>query len=382
MRAPLLAPAAAASLALICLSTPAVVPVVATKDMASEPYSRTSRVLPAAPAPTVDTPAYASVYTVDNDAISVARVPLSLLLAGRPSIAVTVEQARPQLTVTTRPGVAGSVDKPADRVATSQVAAVGYTFLDVLGLPIQTAFAIVAGGTSGVILPTSSLIPSPYTSVYTVVNNAISVVRVPLSLVLTGQFSGIAAQTEAALNTFVTSLTRGLPDSIRGTLEYDLSVVTGFLAGRTPGSNTVGDKAVTTASASKAAGVDPAEPSSGDADEATTAEVQTAAPQLRAYTDTSTGYAERLRIAAHKETRGVQHVDGDTKADTETDTKAETGTKVDAGRATKRKAAAVGRESDAAESVTADKAGRATRADKDSGKAGKDSHKDSGGASE
>lgn len=116
---------------------------------------------------------------------------------------------------------------------TAAAATPPYDFLDVLGLPIQTAFAIVAGGTAGVTLPTSPLIPSPYTSVYTVINNAIAVLRVPLSLALTGQFSDIVPQTQAAFTTFATSLTQGLPGSIRGTLEWDLSVISGFLSGTT-----------------------------------------------------------------------------------------------------------------------------------------------------
>ncbi|CAN5654849.1 hypothetical protein BH10ACT9_BH10ACT9_26950 [soil metagenome] len=246
-----------------------VVPTPTLLDVAGLPIQTVLAIIQGVnPPPNTDPQTYTSVYTVINNAISVARVPLSLVLTGQfsdiaaptqaawttfitsltqglpQSVAATVEYAA-EVIYTYLNNVVPPENTAADAPVAAAAAAPPYDLLDVLGLPIQTAFAIVAGGTAGVTLPTSPLIPSPYTSIYTVINNAISVLRVPLSLALTGQFSDIAVQTQAAFSTFATSLTQGLPDSIRGTLEWDLSVIDGFLSGTTDTEASTTDSAAT-----------------------------------------------------------------------------------------------------------------------------------------
>lgn len=161
---------------------------------------------------------------VENYALPVA---LSVSLASVVSTPVVAKPIQAAPAETDRSGV------PSTLLPVMAADAPQYTVLDVLGLPIQTALAIIAGGTTGITLPNSPLIPVPYISIYTVINDAISVARVPLSLALTGQFGEIAPQTVAAWNTFAMSLTEGLPASIRGTLEYDAEVLRGFLGGLT-----------------------------------------------------------------------------------------------------------------------------------------------------
>lgn len=186
----------------------------------------------------VAVPALSSAYPVEPSRIALASTPNSSAVHSYssqrgPSPDVAGLPIQTALTLTAWNTFVTSLTPLLPQSVTAAAATPPYDFLDVLGLPIQTAFAIVAGGTAGVTLPTSPLIPSPYTSLYTVINNAIAVLRVPLSLALTGQFSDIVPQTQAAFTTFITSLTQGLPSSIRGTLEWDLSVVSGFLNGIT-----------------------------------------------------------------------------------------------------------------------------------------------------
>ncbi|CAN5269656.1 hypothetical protein BH11ACT6_BH11ACT6_21540 [soil metagenome] len=186
----------------------------------------------------VAVPALSSAYPVEPSRIALASTPNSIAVHSYSSqrgpspdgAGLPIQTA---LTLTAWNTFVTSLTPGLPQPVAAAAATPPYDFLDVLGLPIQTAFAIVAGGTAGVTLPTSPLIPSPYTSLYTVINNAIAVLRVPLSLALTGQFSDIVPQTQAAFTTFVTSLTQGLPSSIRGTLEWDLSVLSGFLNGIT-----------------------------------------------------------------------------------------------------------------------------------------------------
>jgi hypothetical protein len=246
-----------------------VVPTPTLLDVAGLPIQTVLAIIQGVnPPPNTDPQTYTSVYTVANNAFSVARVPLSLLLTGQfsdiaaptqaawntfitsltqglpQSVAATVQYAA-DVIYNYLNNVVSPENTAADTPVATAAAAPPYDLLDVLGLPIQTAFALVAGGTAGVTLPTSPLIPSPYTSIYTVINNAIAMLRVPLSLALTGQFSDIAVQTQAAFSTFATSLTQGLPDSIRGTLEWDLSVIDGFLSGTTDTEASTTDSAAT-----------------------------------------------------------------------------------------------------------------------------------------
>lgn len=270
-----------------------------------------------------DPPAYTSVYTVINNAISVVRVPLALLFTGQfGDIAAQTQAALNTFGTSLSQGLPASVTlslqyasdvlqtylgslnpQPAGSGAAARAveATPGYTALDVLGLPVQTAFAILAGGTTGVTLPTSPLIPSPYTSVFTVVNNAVAVVRVPLSLAFTGQFDEIGPQTRTAMNTFVTSLTQGLPASIRGTLEYDASVVQGFLGG--VDANALSQKAFHTA--------DVLNPAGGDAASSTVT--------VEKKPESSTGYLDRLQTAVDKELSVVPASDETKAADSKTD---------------------------------------------------------------
>ena len=259
MKTFVLASAVAASLAVICAAAP--VSLADTgKSSAAQCYSAT--LAPGLPAPT---------------RLDVLELPIQVAVIAGVDPTSNVD---PQ----TYPSVLSLLSTAQLASATTR-----YTLLDVLGLPIQTALAIVAGGTAGVTLPTSPLIPSPYTSVYTVINNAIAVVRVPLSLALTGQFADIAPQTEAALTTFVTSLTQGLPNSIRGTLNYDRSVIEGFLGSGGHAPNPLSEK--------------PFEPEQEQESDA--------------------AGSKRLRAAAVKEIRGAVHRDDESASEPESTTVSE-----------------------------------------------------------
>jgi len=101
------------------------------------------------------------------------------------------------------------------------------TPLDVLQLPINTAWSILAG----VNVPTSPLVPKPFTSLLTVAGNVVQVGLLPLTalnLAIYGQIQNIPATVMNTLNTARTSIFQGLPASIAGILNYDASVAQQF----------------------------------------------------------------------------------------------------------------------------------------------------------
>jgi len=142
-----------------------------------------------------------------------------------------------------------------NQASASPLVAAAPTPLDVLQLPLQTLWAIGAG----VNVPVSPLIPAPYTSVLKVVSDAIQVAILPLTianLALYGQIAKIPDTITKTINTAATSLFVGLPASIAGTLQYDVSVVHQFLGGL--GAPAAPNAAPTTVSPqAKSAAVDP-----------------------------------------------------------------------------------------------------------------------------
>jgi hypothetical protein len=110
------------------------------------------------------------------------------------------------------------------------------TLLDVLQLPLQTAWQIGAGGLGGsfITLPDSPLVPKPFTSVLKAAGDSLQVAILPLTvlnLAIYGQIQKIPGTINSTINTAVTSVFQGLPASIAGILKYDASVVQAFMAG-------------------------------------------------------------------------------------------------------------------------------------------------------
>ncbi|MGY4653905.1 hypothetical protein [Mycobacterium sp. URHB0021] len=111
--------------------------------------------------------------------------------------------------------------------ATAAAAAAAPTLLDVLQLPINTAWQIGAG----LNLPNSPLIPKPYTSVLKATGDLVQAAILPLTalnLAIYGQIQSIPATVMNTLNTAGTSLFQGLPASIMGTLQYDATLLQQF----------------------------------------------------------------------------------------------------------------------------------------------------------
>lgn len=119
----------------------------------------------------------------------------------------------------------------ANKAASELVAlATSPTLLDVLQLPINTAWQIGAG----INLPKSPLVPTPFTSLLTVSNNALMVALLPLTianLAIYGHIQDIPATVMNTINTAGTSLFHGLPASVNGIVQYDLSVLQQFATG-------------------------------------------------------------------------------------------------------------------------------------------------------
>jgi hypothetical protein len=207
------------------------------------------------PPPTFPNPAqYTSLYTVINNAISVLRAPLGALLTGQfdqigpltsaawatfatsvttdlpasvgASLAYAGEVIASVLGTAVTPS-AESTAVEAEAGADVQAAATPEAILDLLGLPITTTLAIVAGINPPPTFPN----PAQYTSVYTVINNAISVLRAPLTALLTGQFDQVGPQTAAAWSTLSTSLTAGFPASVNASVAYAGQVISSVLGG-------------------------------------------------------------------------------------------------------------------------------------------------------
>jgi hypothetical protein len=133
--------------------------------------------------------------------------------------------------------------------------------LELLGLPITTALSIVAG-----INPPPNAPAGGYTSLYTVINNAISVLRAPLAALTTGQFDQVGPQTSAAWATFMTSATTGLPASVSASVTYAGEVIAAALGGGVNASaqTAAADSGVTALKAADVAD----EPAAASADEA------------------------------------------------------------------------------------------------------------------
>ena len=210
--------------------------------------------------PTLDPKTYTSLLTVTSNAIQVAILPLTVInlaLYGQAqkipdtitktlnTAATSLFQGLPASIAATLQydvnvlqqffgglGATGATATAASSLAVSPAAVVAATptLLDVLQLPLQTAWSIGAG----VNVPSSPLIPKPYTSLLTVTSNAIQVGLLPLTvlnLALYGQIQKIPDTITTTISTAVSSLLQGLPASIAGTLAYDVDVLQQFFGG-------------------------------------------------------------------------------------------------------------------------------------------------------
>lgn len=133
------------------------------------------------------------------------------------------------------------------------VALAAVSLLDALGLPLEAALWITTAnpaGASGFNATTNTpnvpagvpplppaLLPNKagtnlnsYTSLYTVINNAIKILSVPATDLTTGQFGKVITDAQAAIPPFVTSVTTGLPTSVLATLQYVSSQLGGAIA--------------------------------------------------------------------------------------------------------------------------------------------------------
>ena len=149
---------------------------------------------------------------------------------------------------------AATLTQPVSASAAAPGPATAPTLLDILELPIETALTIITGYDP----PTSSLVPTPYTSLYTVISNAIALLGLPvtaLSLALTLDIEKLPDVATATYTKFTTSLFEGLPASISGMLAYDANLVQTFTGASTQ----------STASAAAAAAQPPADTSSAPA---------------------------------------------------------------------------------------------------------------------
>ncbi|CAN5543591.1 hypothetical protein BH09ACT8_BH09ACT8_30200 [soil metagenome] len=115
--------------------------------------------------------------------------------------------------------------------ATSSALPANPTLLEVLGLPIQTVNNIFAEGTTGAqALPAGiPLTSAQYVSVYEALNAYIKVGSTIAVQLVNGQFESIAPSFQTNLAAAMTAL-QGLPPSIAASLQYNLGVISAFIA--------------------------------------------------------------------------------------------------------------------------------------------------------
>jgi hypothetical protein len=138
--------------------------------------------------------------------------------------------------VANAPGRDLEVSAPAVHLAAATVAApaalpAAPTLLEVLGLQIQTANNIFAGGTTGALAlpPSFPLTAAQYVSVFNALNAYLKVGSTVATQLVNGQFEQIAPSFQTNLVAANAAL-QGLPPSIAASLQYDLDAIQAFFA--------------------------------------------------------------------------------------------------------------------------------------------------------